>query len=207
MTKKTGPLNNALHEAQRSLNGTQGLVAQFKEELEQLRANDKELSARINEALIAEEMGTAPADDVASLRRERLELADAIERQGARVTAFQRRLEEQDSAQCMAASETLRLATVSWVEDRGKQIRERWNQILLDAQGVQRDAIALTRLLGRLNIKGLLQRDLDLSDMVHAEVVSLRGVPKDWPAMGDRKTGNELIAPQMAGLRADLEAL
>jgi len=207
-TMKTGPLHKAVDQAARERSIAVDLIEHSRKELEQLRARDHDLSAKIKEALITKEMGTKPADNVESLRNERASLAENIERTEARVTGLERKLELEIIAQIMASNETLNLAKVALAEKMAKEVCERIDQAAIEFQQIQRRAIALARLLDQLKIKTVLRRDLIPTRMLYAEILSSHGGGWGvWPHMGTSKTGDSDVAGQMAVLRADFESL
>jgi hypothetical protein len=205
---KTGPLHKAVDQAGRQRIIVVDLIEHSRKELEQVRARDQDLSARIKEVLIAKEMGTKPADNVESLRNERATLAEDIERTEARVTGLERKLELEILAQIMASNETLNLAKATLAEKMAKEVCERIDQAAIEFQQIQRRAIALARLLDQLQIETVLRRDLIPTRILYAEILSSHGGGWGvWPHMGKSKTGEAEVAGQMEALRAELEAL
>lgn len=209
---KTGSFRAMVEKALEEVRTIEQKLEQALAALTETQARKASVERELREARIAEATGGRPAQTVADLKHALEALTEDVETAEARTVGLQRAATSA-TAELDTARQDLRRAQLSHCEKLAAQFAETMWQRAHELHQAQLDLIALARTMQPLGFHEAETRHLFPVHLLYCEITSglqgesLKRGEKPWPYMGDRKTGNDLIAPQMEGLRAELEGL
>ena len=209
---KTGSFRARVEEAQREVQTIEQKLEQPRLALTKTQARKADMVQGLREARIQEAMGGRPEQTVAALKHDLEALSEDVESAEARTVGLQRAVTSA-KAELDTAKQHLRQAQLSCCEKLAPQFADRMWQDIHNAHSAQLDLIALVRTMQDLGfhpreIAHLFPRYLlffEISSSFEAE--SLKLEKKAWPAFGDRRVGNDLIAGQMEEFLEQLKGL
>jgi len=201
------PLHGAITEAEAEVTALEGQLADAQGKLTELQTKREQLERDLREARIAVEMGDNPPRLVAELKAEIEVVRDQQESNGARVIGVQRQLTSARE-KVEGAKAALRRAQFDHCEKSARQHIDKMNDLAHKLQEVQQELISLSRVMQGMGFDpGEVSRTVP-TYLVFTEIVATRGADKRiWPVMGDRMTGDSMLATKMAALREQLDAL
>jgi hypothetical protein len=209
---KTGSFRARVEEAQQEVRMTEQTLAEAHIALSERQALKAEKERALREARIQEATGGHPGQMVADLKHDLEALTEGVEIAEARTVGLQRAVMSK-KGELDTAKQHLRRVQLSHAEKLAAKFAETMWQRAHELHQTQLDLISLGRVMQNLGFTSRETGPLLPVQLLYCEISSglhgkaLERGEKPWPYMGDRRTSNELIAGQMAGFRAELEAL